>query len=152
MTAENVRLVARNAHTIKDDDVKTKVLCAASALLLALTGGSVAGFRDVYRGYATGKECYYGSGAYTMPTVAQCIDVCASSCPHLLADCAFGCAGGYPPNAYVEAMRQARESIDAGENIERSVLVIEAGMYHPDETVRVVAVALGSETKFVQVH
>jgi integrase len=121
-------------------------------LSLATALSALAHVQDVTRGYATGKECYWGSPAHLMPTVAQCIDACAAACPQLLADCAIGCAGGYPPNEYVEAMRQARKSIDAGENIDKAVLVIEAGMYHPDETVRIVATALGSETPFVHVH
>ena len=146
--ADRYSAVARNT---KDSELKKNLLTAAASLLMA-AAAMAATFDGVSRGYATGKDCYLGSGCYTASTVTDCVLCCDKHCSgNLFNGCIDMCMGG-SPEVEIKAVAYAAKAIATADQneIPRLVALVEAGTRSSNERVRQFSIAIAGETPFVQ--
>lgn len=149
---EAIRSLGRSAVAVtnQESDVRNAFMTAAAAILTLAVGASA--LQPVTRGYANGKDCYWGSPAHWQPTVTLCVAECDKACPQFLSECALMCAGGTPPDQMIREVKDAALYIQSGgADPGNAIRLIEIAAQHPDPDVRTLAVAMGGETPFVHV-
>ena len=130
--------------------------CLKAAALLLLAAASNA-FQPAGRGYATGYECYLGSGCVFRATVTQCLLCCSAHCQgSLLGGCQDACIGMGPKGrtvATLEAIASVGADIQSGNlnqnDLAAAIDFVVVASRDQDERIARAARLVASETPIV---